>query len=102
MSDLPLNPAALDLPQSGLSSFPPAERWDDWMEWQARYMSGAMLMPKSRVCRLVQKFARDKGLEVPLQAGSPSSLYLVEHAIIAFHVSRDAAMVRLKQLGLIA
>jgi len=79
-----------------------AERWDDWMEWQARYMSGAMLMPKSRVCRLVQKFARDKSLEVPLQAGSPSSLYLVEHAIIAFHVSRDAAMVRLKQLGLIA
>jgi anaerobic selenocysteine-containing dehydrogenase len=33
MSDLPLNPAALDLPQSGLSSFPPAERWDDWTEY---------------------------------------------------------------------
>ena len=35
MKDLPLNPAALDLepPKEGLSSFPPANRWDDWTEY---------------------------------------------------------------------
>lgn len=29
----PLNPSALDLPNSGLSSFPPSDRWDDWIEY---------------------------------------------------------------------
>jgi Zn-dependent peptidase ImmA (M78 family) len=77
------------------------DQWDEWMEWQARYMSGALLMPKSRVCRLAQKFAHDRGLKLPLRAESPPSSDLVEHMIIAFHVSRDAAMVRLKQLGLV-
>jgi Zn-dependent peptidase ImmA (M78 family) len=76
-------------------------RWDDWMEWQARYMSGALLMPKSRVCRLGQKLARDRTLDLPLQNGSSSSIILVELTVIAFYVSRDAASVRLKQLGLI-
>jgi hypothetical protein len=34
--------------------------------------------------------------------GSPPSVYLAEHVVIAFHVSREAAMVKLKQLGFIA
>ncbi|HSR56914.1 MAG TPA: hypothetical protein VLL57_01930, partial [Candidatus Binataceae bacterium] len=31
----PLNPAARDLdpPAGGLANFPPAERWDDWVEF---------------------------------------------------------------------
>jgi hypothetical protein len=29
-------------------------------------------------------------------------VYLAEHVVIAFHVSREAAMVRLKQLAFIA
>src|SRR5215471_12746788 len=34
---LPLNPAALELesPKGGLASFPPADRWDDWTEYDA-------------------------------------------------------------------
>jgi len=34
---LPLNPAALELepPQGGLASFPPADRWHDWTEYDA-------------------------------------------------------------------
>jgi IrrE N-terminal-like domain len=78
------------------------DRWDDWMEWQARHMSGALLMPKSRVVRLAEKLARDNMLNLPLQEGSPPSLYLIEHVVIAFQVSRDAARVRLRQLGSIA
>jgi anaerobic selenocysteine-containing dehydrogenase len=36
-SKLPLNPNALELdpPAGGLSSFPPADRWDDWVEYDA-------------------------------------------------------------------
>ena len=35
---LPLNPAAqeLDAPHGGLSSYPPADRWDDWSEYDAQ------------------------------------------------------------------
>jgi anaerobic selenocysteine-containing dehydrogenase len=35
MKETPLNPAALELdaPDKGLSSFPPTDRWDDWMEY---------------------------------------------------------------------
>jgi hypothetical protein len=31
----PLNPAAMELeaPAGGLNAFPPAERWEDWVEY---------------------------------------------------------------------
>jgi Zn-dependent peptidase ImmA (M78 family) len=78
------------------------DQWDAWMEWQARHMSGAFLMPKSRVWRLAQNLAQAKQLRLPVPAGSPPSVYLIEHVVIAFQVSREAATVRLKQLSLIA
>ena len=59
-------------------------------------------MPKSKIVRLASKVARDNMLHLPLQQGSRSGVYLIEHVVIAFHVSRDAARVRLKQLGLMA
>ena len=33
----PLNPAAMELeaPAGGLSAFPPVERWEDWVEYDA-------------------------------------------------------------------
>ena len=78
------------------------DQYDDWMEWQARHMSGALLMPKSRVVKLAHKFARDKMQCLPLKEGSRWGVYLLEHVVIAFQVSRDAARVRLRQLGLTA
>jgi hypothetical protein len=75
--------------------------WDAWMEWQARYMSGGFLMPKTRVGRLAQRLAESKRWQVPVPADSAPSTYLVEHVVIAFQVSRAAALVRLKQLGLV-
>ncbi len=62
---------------------------------------GAFLMPKSRVCRLAQRLAQAKGWKLPVDGELPPSVYLAEHVVIAFHVSREAAMVRLKQLGFI-
>lgn len=37
MKDQPLNPAVFDLeaPEKGLASYPPADRWDDWTEFDA-------------------------------------------------------------------
>jgi anaerobic selenocysteine-containing dehydrogenase len=34
---VPLNPAAqhLDVPDGGLAAFPPTDRWDDWLEYEA-------------------------------------------------------------------
>ena len=78
------------------------DQWDSWMEWQARHMSGALLMPRSRVWQLVRRLAESKRWKLPVQLGTPPSIYLVEHVIIAFHVSRDAATVRLKQLRFVA
>jgi hypothetical protein len=78
------------------------DRWDAWMERQARYMSGGFLMPKTRVWRLAQRLADTKRWELPIPADSPQSICLAEHVVIAFHVSSVAARVRLKQLGLVA
>jgi hypothetical protein len=78
------------------------DQWDAWMEWQARHMSGAFLMPRSRVCLLVRRLAESRHWKLPVQPETPPCIYLVEHAVIAFHVSRDAATVRLKQLGFVA
>ena len=78
------------------------DQWDAWMEFQARHMSGALLMPKSRVYRLAERLAESKKWKLPVQLESPPSIYLAEHVVIAFHVSSIAARVRLRQLGLVA
>jgi hypothetical protein len=56
-------------------------------------------MPKSRVFRLAQRLAESKRCPLPVQLGTPQSIYLTEHVVIASHVSSDAATVRLRQLG---
>jgi hypothetical protein len=72
------------------------------MEWQARHMSGGFLMPKTRVRGLAQRQAETKRWKLPVPVDLPPSIDLAEHVMIAFHVSSVAAMVRLKQLGLVA
>jgi hypothetical protein len=56
-------------------------------------------MPKTRVGRLAQRLAETKRWKLPVPAGSPPSMYLAEHVVIAFQVSSVAALARLKQLG---
>ena len=59
-------------------------------------------MPKIRVSRLAQRLAETKRWQLPIPADSQPSIYLAEHVVIAFQVSSVAALVRLKQLGLVA
>ncbi len=61
----------------------------DWMEWQAGYISGAILMPAFEVRRLV------KGISDQTTAN------LIKCVMNGFQVSEDAARVRLIKLSLI-
>ena len=71
----------------------------DWMEWQAGYISGALLMPRSRVKLQVEAFRREHAVRLPLQAGSVDGQILIGRVSELFDVSREAAEVRLLQLG---
>ena len=71
----------------------------DWMEWQAGYISGALLMPRSRLKLQVEAFRREHAVRLPLTAGSVDGQILIGRVSELFDVSREAAEVRLLQLG---
>jgi hypothetical protein len=71
----------------------------DWMEWQAGYVSGALLMPRSRVRLLVEALRRELAMELPLAVEASDGQILVGRVSELFDVSRDAAEFRLLQLG---
>ncbi|HUA33189.1 MAG TPA: hypothetical protein VMA09_06260 [Candidatus Binataceae bacterium] len=70
----------------------------DWMEWQAGYISGALLMPKSRVDRYVNAFCAKRSVNVPFETESVDGRVLIKLASELFNVSVEAANVRLRQL----
>ncbi len=75
----------------------------DWIEWQAAYCSGALLMPINALRGVVIAFLREHS--VPVSKLSPSSkegAELVEEVIVRFQVSSLAAKVRLGKLGFLA
>lgn len=71
----------------------------DWMEWQAAYVSGALLMPKSRAELHVAAFRAEHQLEGPLDPKSIEGHVLITRTAEMFDVSEEAAEVRLGQLG---
>jgi Zn-dependent peptidase ImmA (M78 family) len=70
----------------------------DWMEWQAGYVSGAILVPSSRARRLVGDYCADRG---HLPVWSRHGGVLIGIIQEAFEVSEEAARVRLFKLRLI-
>lgn len=70
----------------------------DWMEWQAGYVSGAMLMPITRIKGLVQESFNAWG-DCGVPSTSTQGADLVAVVGRHFGVSTDAARVRLSQLG---
>ena len=77
----------------------PSNTLTDWMEWQAGYVSGAILMPRSRVKLLVEAFLNDAGVKLPLDLESENASELKQRMSVAFDVSHEAAAVRLLKLG---
>jgi hypothetical protein len=74
---------------------------NDWMEWQAGYACGAVLMPATQVRRNVDDYRRAANLYGPVPAAGAHGRALIDAIVAAFQVSRDAARVRLSVLGYI-
>jgi Zn-dependent peptidase ImmA (M78 family) len=75
----------------------------DWMEWQAGYVCGAILMPAGPLIDTVQAFRRENGLLLTnLALASDAGRRLIETVASRFQTSRDAARVRLLKKHLLA
>jgi hypothetical protein len=79
----------LDAPQS------------DWMEWQAGYISGALLMPVTPVRRLVSDYCGPHELHSDIHVSSEHATRLIQMVMDQFAVSEEAARIRLLKLNLI-
>jgi hypothetical protein len=61
----------------------------DWLEWQAAYASGALLMPKRSVQKVVHGFRSRLQIEIgAIEIGTPEGGQLVEEMSNYFKVSR--------------
>ena len=71
----------------------------DWMEWQAGYVSGAVLMPVSLLTDLVRTAFAGWQVFGTVPTSSARAGELIARVSTRFNVSNDAARVRLFQLG---
>ena len=70
----------------------------DWMEWQAGYVCGAMLIPREPLVSCVMKIRKQMRLEhAAISEQSQEGLEMVSEVAKSFQTSRDAARVRLLQ-----
>jgi hypothetical protein len=76
-------------------------RKGDWMEWQAGYVCGALLMPASRLREVVAAYQEAHRIFGATAAGTQHSTDLIDRVRKEFQVSADAARVRLLQQGYI-
>jgi hypothetical protein len=76
-------------------------RKTDWMEWQAGYVCGALLMPISRLRKIVGGFQQTHEVFGALGVTTARGTELIEKVRGEFQVSFDAARVRLMQHGYI-
>ncbi len=74
----------------------------DWLEWQAGYASGAVLMPAGALDRLARQVLRTSHRSLPLTPDTARAQDLISGVQAAFNVSREAARVRLVQRGYVA
>lgn len=70
----------------------------DWMEWQAGYCCGALLMPVTDVQQLVREAVKAGSPSRP-RVGSDPGKELIDAVIRRYAVSHDAGRVRLSVLG---
>ena len=73
----------------------------DWMEWQAGYICGAILMPVGALRKLVQIYLERYNLYAPLSVSTQAARVLITQFASQFAVSQDAARVRLIKMGYI-
>lgn len=73
----------------------------DWMEWQAGYVCGAILMPVSQIRRLVSDYCQERDLHAAVAIHSDHGRRIVNAVMETFQVSQEAAEVRLRVLKLL-
>src|SRR5260370_849647 len=74
----------------------------DWMEWQAGYACGAILMPAAVLVETVKRFREEKKLPYAnLLLGSEQGQQPITLVTSRFQTSRDAARVRLLKKGIL-
>src|SRR5262245_12771340 len=71
----------------------------DWLEWQAGYACGALLMPISHLRQVASRALGVLGESPPLHVATPAAAQLQRKVADAFEVSIDAARIRLLKLG---
>lgn len=75
---------------------------NDWMEWQAGYGCGALLIPISALAAEIRNFCRSSGISNQrVLAASPQGQQLIGLISNRFSTSRDAARVRLLQKSIL-
>ena len=74
-------------------------RRSDWMEWQAGYVCGALLMPATALRRAVAAYQERHKLFGPIAERTTHAAALIESVRREFQVSAEAARVRLIQLS---
>ncbi len=75
----------------------------DWMEWQAGYACGAILMPRHPVQEVVRNYRELGGLgNAVIAPGSRHGEAVIREVAERFAVSREAARVRLLKLNFLA
>ena len=78
------------------SMLPLADR--DWMEWQAGFVCGALLMPKDPLILAVRRFRHERDLDhVALSDHSFDGAVLIDEIVKQFQTSWEAARIRLLQ-----
>ncbi len=74
---------------------------NDWMEWQAGYACGAVLMPATYARAAVNSYREQAKLFGPVAPATAHGSAMVELVTTRCKVSRDAARVRLSVLGIV-
>lgn len=70
----------------------------DWMEWQAGFACGALLMPQTELTRVVRAFRDAEDLKyADIGVNSDAGRRLIARIMGEFQVSQDAARVRLEE-----
>ena len=73
----------------------------DWMEWQAGYACGAILMPATRARATADAYRRDAGVYGAVPVTDRHGQAMIDLVAGVFQVSREAARVRLSVLGIL-
>lgn len=71
----------------------------DWMEWQAGYASGSILMPITELRNQVSSILKAAGVIAPILIDSPVAENVISTIAGHFEVSQQAAAVRISQQG---